>query len=65
MEDFAQAAKRLGFPAIEINYIVSPEGLEELLDSDAVAISSVHSPTPRVQAADGRWPESHAAPKGG
>jgi len=57
MGDFAPAARRLGFPAIEINYVVPPQGVEELLASDDVAISSLHAPTPRVRLGQ-RWSES-------
>ena len=58
MAQFAEAASQLGFPAVEINYVIPPEGVEELLASDHVAIASLHSPTPRVKAADGRWSEA-------
>jgi sugar phosphate isomerase/epimerase len=57
MADFARAAQRLGFPAIEINYVVPPQGVEELLDSE-VTISSLHAPTPRVRVRGGRWSEA-------
>jgi sugar phosphate isomerase/epimerase len=46
---FAQAAARLGFPAIEINYVIPPEGVEALLTNDHVGIVSLHSPTPRIK----------------
>src|SRR3990170_4678690 len=58
MARFAETASQLGFPAVEINYVIPPEGVEELLASDHVAIASLHSPTPRVKAADGRWSEA-------
>src|SRR3970282_465964 len=58
MARFAEAALRLGFPAVEINYVIPAEGVEELLASNHVSIASLHSPTPRVKAADGRWSEA-------
>ncbi len=58
MGDFARSARRLGFPGIEINYLVSPEGVEQLLASSEVAIVSLHAPTPRVRVAGGRWSEA-------
>ena len=48
MARFAETASQLGFPAVEINYVIPPEGVEELLASNHVAIASLHSPTPRV-----------------
>jgi sugar phosphate isomerase/epimerase len=58
MTRFAETASQLGFPAVEINYVIPPEGVEELLASNHVSIASLHSPTPRVKAADGRWSEA-------
>src|SRR3989304_5179822 len=58
MARFAETASQLGFPAVEINYVIPPEGVEELLASNHVTIASLHSPTPRVKAADGRWSEA-------
>src|SRR3970040_1574392 len=58
MARFAETASQVGFPAVEINYVIPPEGVEELLASDDVSIASLHSPTPRVKAADGRWSEA-------
>src|SRR3989304_9464213 len=58
MARFAETASQLGFPAVEINYVISPEGVEELLASNLVSIASLHSPTPRVKTADGRWSEA-------
>src|SRR3990172_3644539 len=58
MTRFAETASRLGFPAVEINYVIPPEGVEELLATNHVAIASLHSPTPRVKAASGRWSEA-------
>ena len=58
MARFAETAARLGFPAVEINYVIPPEGVQELLASDHVSIASLHSPTPRVKVANGRWSEA-------
>lgn len=57
LSDFAAAAQRLGFQGIEVNYMVSPDALEELLASNPLAIPSLHAPMPRVRAGDGRWSE--------
>ncbi len=58
MTRFAEAASRLGFPAVEINYVIPPEGVEELLTSNHISVVSLHSPTPRVKAENGRWSEA-------
>ena len=58
MARFAETASQLGFPAVEINYVIPPEGVEEILASDHVSVASLHSPTPRVKAANGRWSEA-------
>lgn len=54
MRSFALAAAGLGFRHVEISYVIPPEGVEEILRADAVAVSSIHSPCPRVRAPDGR-----------
>jgi len=54
MGDFARAARRLGYPAIEINYVIPPEGVDELISSNEVVIASLHAITPRVKTSDGR-----------
>src|SRR3970282_1255082 len=54
----AETAAQLGFPDVEINYVIPPEGVQELLASDHVSIASLHSPTPRVKVANGRWSEA-------
>lgn len=58
MARFAEAASRLGYPAVEINYMIPPEGVEEILASNHVSVISLHSPTPRTKAADGRWSDA-------
>ena len=57
MERFAETASRLGFPAVEINYVIPPAGVEELIGSDHVSVVSLHSPTPRVKL-DGGWSDA-------
>ncbi len=54
MREFARAALRLGYPNVEISYVVGPEGVEELLECDDVGVLSLHNPVPRVTVADGR-----------
>lgn len=54
MRAFAQAAAGLGFRHVEISYVIPEEGVEELLGAEQVAVSSVHSPCPRVRGPDGR-----------
>ncbi len=58
MNAFARATARLGFPHIEINYVIPPDGVRRLLASSHVAVASLHSPTPRVRTAGGRWSEA-------
>jgi sugar phosphate isomerase/epimerase len=55
MSGFVLAVQRLGFQRIEINYTVDPKALDELLEADQVSVSSLHSPVPKVRAANGRW----------
>jgi sugar phosphate isomerase/epimerase len=58
MAAFAESTARLGYPHIEINYVIPPEGVEALLASNHVAVSSVHSPCPRIKTADGRMSDA-------
>lgn len=58
MHRFAEVASRLGFPAVEINYVIPQEGVEELLSSNHVSVVSLHSPAPRVKSVDGRWSDA-------
>lgn len=58
MVAFAETTVRLGFPHIEINYVIPPEGVETLLASNHVAVSSVHSPCPRIKTPSGRLSEA-------
>ena len=54
MEAFAETVARLGFPHVEINYVIPPDGVETLLKTDHVAFSSVHSPCPRIKMPNGK-----------
>jgi sugar phosphate isomerase/epimerase len=58
MAAFAETTARLGFPHIEINYVIPPDGVEALLASNHVAVSSVHSPCPRIKTTDGRMSDA-------
>jgi sugar phosphate isomerase/epimerase len=58
MADFACTARRLGFPAIEVNYMVPPKGVDQLTASSEMAIVALHAPTRRVRVAGGRWSEA-------
>jgi len=53
LREFARTARRLGYPNVEISYVVGPEGVEELLAAE-VGITSLHNPVPRVPVGDGR-----------
>jgi len=55
---FAETTAGLGFPHIEINYVIPPAGVEALLVTDHVGVSSVHSPCPRIKAPDGRMSDA-------
>ncbi len=50
MPSFAETAAALGFGHIEINYAIPQAGVDALIESNHVAVSSVHSPCPRVRA---------------
>jgi sugar phosphate isomerase/epimerase len=58
MDRFAEAAARLGYSHTEISYVIPPDGVEQLLGTNHVAVSALHSPTPRVKTANGRWSET-------
>jgi sugar phosphate isomerase/epimerase len=51
---FAQTTAGLGFPAIEINYVIPPDGVEALLMNNHVSVVSLHSPTPRIKMPNGK-----------
>jgi sugar phosphate isomerase/epimerase len=54
MAAFAETVARLGYPHIEINYVIPPAGVEALLATDHVGVSSVHSPCPRIKTPSGK-----------
>jgi sugar phosphate isomerase/epimerase len=49
MARFAETAAGLGYPSVEINYVIPPDGVAELMRSNHVSVVSLHSPTPRVR----------------
>lgn len=49
MAAFAERVASLGFPHVEINYVIPPEGVEAILNSNHVSFSSIHNPCPRVK----------------
>ena len=51
---FAQTATRLGFSYVEISYVIPPDGVEQLITTDEIAVASLHSPAPRIKTANGR-----------
>ena len=57
LREFARVARSLGYDALEVNYVIPREGIEQLLDGAPLPISSFHAPSPRVKHYDGRWSE--------
>lgn len=53
MREFARAARDLGYTHVEINYTVAPDGVAELVKKDTIGVSSLHSPTPRLELRQG------------
>jgi sugar phosphate isomerase/epimerase len=49
MAAFAERTATLGFPHVEINYVIPPAGVEAILNSNHVSFSSIHNPCPRVK----------------
>ncbi len=58
LREFAAVAHSLGYEALEVNYVVPREGVEQLLNGAALPIASLHAPTPRLRHDDGRWSDS-------
>jgi len=54
MPAFAETTAGLGFGHIEINYVIPPHGVDALIEQGHVAVSSVHSPCPRVKSPSGK-----------
>ncbi len=57
LRDFARAIALMGYYNVEINYVVDPHGLQDLLHSPQITIVSLHNPVPRVPVSDGRFSE--------
>ena len=55
MAPFVQKVHEMGFTHVEVNYQVTEAMLEELKACPGLAVSSVHSPCPGRELADGRW----------
>ena len=53
MGEFVREAKDYGFAHLELNSVLSPDMLEELLGAEDVSISSVHCPCPSVLSSKG------------
>ncbi|MFO8009859.1 MAG: sugar phosphate isomerase/epimerase family protein [Dehalococcoidia bacterium] len=51
--EFIQDARGTGFTHLELNSILSPERLKELLSVNDLGISSVHAPSPNTETAAG------------
>jgi sugar phosphate isomerase/epimerase len=58
MPSFGAKAAELGFAYAEINYVIPPEGVDALIDSNHVQFSSVHSPCPRVKMPNGKMSDA-------
>lgn len=58
MPSFAAKAAELGFEWAEINYVIPGHSVDDLLETNHVRYTSVHSPCPRVKAPDGRYSEN-------
>jgi sugar phosphate isomerase/epimerase len=51
--DFADAAQRLGYDAIEINYVIPEAGVKALVEH-GIKVGSLHAPAPLEKLPDGR-----------
>ncbi len=49
MHTFAEAAKSLGYDAIEVSHATPTEQFERLLDGSGATLSSIHAPAPLVK----------------
>lgn len=54
MGEFADAAQRLGFSAIEINYAIPEEGVRALVEH-GITVGSLHAPAPLERLDDQSW----------
>jgi sugar phosphate isomerase/epimerase len=55
MEEFVQEAGEFGFTQVELNSILTPERLRELLEVEGIRVSSVHCPCPTTFSPRGIW----------
>ena len=55
MAEFVCEARDYGFAHVELNPILSPRMLEELLGAEGISVSSVHCPCPSVLSSRGVW----------
>jgi len=55
MKDFVRDAHKFGFTHIELNSILTPEMLQQLLETSVIKVSSVHCPCPVTYASNGMW----------
>jgi sugar phosphate isomerase/epimerase len=52
---FARYAAAAGYDAIEVSHSTGHAKFEQVLDSGALPVTSVHQPSPRTKLDDGRW----------
>jgi len=52
---FAEIARTAGYTHIEASHSSDEAALQVLLKQEVLPLSSLHAPTPRVRAANGRW----------
>jgi sugar phosphate isomerase/epimerase len=55
MEEFIREAGEFGFAQVELNSVITPERLKELLEVDGVRVSSIHCPCPVTFSPRGIW----------
>ena len=53
MAEFVQDAREFGFTHLELNSVLTPGKLEELLAVEGLQVSSVHTPCPNVETPEG------------
>src|SRR5690242_12640142 len=51
---FVKAARDAGYTGIEVSHSTRLDDLETLMPGDALPVVSLHAPTPRMQARNGR-----------
>ncbi|MHB8573701.1 MAG: sugar phosphate isomerase/epimerase family protein [Dehalococcoidia bacterium] len=55
MDAFAEVAKAAGYTHIEVSHSTDEPGLQTLMRQTVLPLSSLHAPTPRLRAENGRW----------